>query len=387
MTAPAGPRFEGPAEVVQRRWALLAGAVVPLVAAVALARAGVPGWGVLVQEGIAVVLVGAFLSGAFLARRRGVLRADASGLALDDGTRVARSKIRSAYLASTDEPVVRVDRRRGPSLDARVESEEDARALVAALGFGPRESVVSVRAFYGDSGRFVLTMILLGVGVWGLMGGVLAHALLGRWSLLPWVLPCVVALVVVHARLVASVSIGADGVLLVRFGQRRFLSYGELEAASARGNVLVLEVSSGERIPLRVGPRAPAIAARIEEARAAFAEDLTHADALIGPAGRSLERWLRDLRTATKTRAYRDPQTASRDALARPRQRQPSPATRAGAALALSAGMDPPSRARLRVAAEACAEPKLRVALTRVAEGATDAELEEALAPLLEAKG
>lgn len=307
-------------------------------AAFVLAYLGVPKWGVFVQEGIALVLVGAFLGSTFLSRQRGVLRADAGGLSLDGRAIATRAAIASAYVASAEEAVVRIDRRRGLSFFAKLEEETDARALVAALGFGATESVVSVRGFG-----------LLALGV--------------------------------------RLDVGADGLLVRRFGQRRFVSYEALTAAEADGAVLSLVLTSGERIALRLGVTAPAVAARIEEARAAFADDRVHADALIGPAGRSLARWLKDLRTATKTRAYRDPHTDPETLWRVLGSASSSPATRAGAALALSAGMDDPSRARLRVAAEACVEPKLRIALLRVAEGASDAELEEALAPLLESKG
>ena len=163
-----------------------------------------------------------------------------------------------------------------------------------------------------------------------------------------------------------------------------------VEGRTFLGRSAVIVRGPGESIPIATGkPQLrEALVARIEEARMAFGGgDASTDDAHVAPGGRTVERWVSDLRAKAQQAPYRKadatPETLWRlldDASA-------PPATRAGAALALSASLDDASRTRLRVSAEACAEPKLRVALTRVAEGASDTELEEALAPLLESKG
>ena len=155
-----------------------------------------------------------------------------------------------------------------------------------------------------------------------------------------------------------------------------------------KGAAVVLELASGKPVRLLMSdPHArQALVDRVEQERLAFAlSDAPKEDVRVAPGGRSVERWVRDLRAMPRGPSYRLPGDAETlwrlvDDPGAP------PAARAGAAVALST-LDEDSRVRLRVAAEACAEPRLRAALTRVAEGAADDALEEALEPLLEAEG
>jgi hypothetical protein len=359
-----------------------------MAAGVVLARAGAPEWGVLVQWSLGLALLAAFFSRRYLRHHEGPVRLDDVELTVP-GTRMAtRARIRGAYLSSTEEPLVRVDCRLARALEVRFFSNEDARAFVAALGFGVNQSVVSFRVFHGGGARLWMTMLSVAV-VWSIVGAFTARTLLrqeGASLTAGLTLPLLlVAILAIQVRSSGLLDVGADGLLLRRLAARRFISYSALDEVSAVDGFLGLALSSGERIRLHAGARAAAVASRIEEARNAFREGRDRVDPLIDPAGRTVDRWLSDLRSARPV-AYRDAHLDA-DNLWRVLDSTGAPATRrAGAALALSPSLDDASRGRLRVAAEACAEPRLRVVLERVAGGASDAELEEALAPLIEAE-
>ena len=56
----AGLRFEGPGEVLRPRLSLLVGAAVLFATSLVLVRLGAPGWGAVVEQGLAAWLVAAF---------------------------------------------------------------------------------------------------------------------------------------------------------------------------------------------------------------------------------------------------------------------------------------------------------------------------------------
>ena len=333
------------------------------------------------------MLVFAFASPAYRIRRAGALRADEDGLRLADATVAARRDMVSAYLVDADALVVRIVRRRAPSLEVHLGTEADARSVVEALGFAVGQSVVTFSAMYGGGNRSILANVaafaLAGAG--GVTVGALQHRGGLVFVIRATLFGCAI-LGMVYARTYTRVVVGSDGVLLRRLGDNRFISYGELSDVSAEGRSIALVLRSGDIVRLSPNPPASrdALLTRIEEARAAFMPEDRSGAALIDPGGRSVEQWLQDLRAMSTGRAYREARP-DRESLWRLLVSPSSPpAVRAGAALALSASLDDASRARLRVTAEACAEPRLRVALTRVAEGAPDPDLEEALAPLIE---
>jgi hypothetical protein len=386
--------FEGSGEIVWRRPALIMGAAVLFIVAVILGRFGAPGWGTFVEDGLAATLVFAFASNAYRRWRRGALHADADGLRLEGKLVASRSSITGAYLLSPHEPVVRVVRRIAQNLDVHLDSDDEARALVAGLGFGVGRSVVTFSGWYGGAKALYVG---IGSASWlGVLAGEsLQHggaSLATRSVMLAGTLFAIA--VAIGTRSYTRVDVGSDGILLRRLGSERFLSYASVSSVSVEGRTFlgrtaVIVLGSGESIRLATGqPQLrEALVARIQEARTAFARAVGSADdARVAPGGRPVGRWVSDLRAMANQATYREadatPETLWRllDDSGAP------PATRAGAALALSAALDESSRARLRVSADACAEPKLRVALTRVAEGASDAELEEALTPLLESK-
>jgi hypothetical protein len=387
-------RFEGSGEIVWRRPALLMGAAIFFMVAVILGRIGAPGWGTFVEDGLAVALVFAFASNAYRRRRRGALHADAEGLRLKGKLVASRSSIAGAFLLSPDEPVVRIVRRIAPNLDVHLDGDDDARALVAGLGFGVGRSVVTFSAWRGGPAAIyagVASASWLGI----LAGESLQHggfSFAARSAML--IAPLVAIPMWIGTRSYTRVDVGSDGILLRRLGSERFLSYGGVSSVSVEGRAVlgrsvVIVLGSGESIRLATGqPQLrEALVARIQEARTAFARaDGSTDDARVAPGGRTVGRWVSDLRAMANQATYREADATPETLWRLLDDSSAPPATRAGAALALSASLDETSRMRLRVSAEACAEPKLRVALTRVAEGASDTELEEALTPLLESK-
>ncbi|HEY5241064.1 MAG TPA: hypothetical protein VIJ22_06350, partial [Polyangiaceae bacterium] len=153
MSEGAGLRFEGPGEVLERRASLLVGAGVLFATSLVLGAMGTPSWGPLVEQAMAVWLLIAFAVNAYRVSRKGVVRADSGGLSLGGERIVERSRIAVAFLRSPEDTVVRIARRRGRSLDVKLESEEKARALLTALGTGIGESLATFSAVYGGRAR------------------------------------------------------------------------------------------------------------------------------------------------------------------------------------------------------------------------------------------
>jgi hypothetical protein len=380
--------FEGRGSLLRRRPWLLGGAALMFGVHVYAVAIGAPSWARVVYQALAITLVWAFTRDGYRARRTGVLQADADGLRLDGAMVAPRATIASAFVLASGEPVVRVVLRRRLSIDAVLEDEERARPLVDALGFGIGQSIATFRARYGGRLRTVLFAITA-----ALAGGA-ASIVLQRWGTSTALV--VVAAVVLgvflplQLRLTANVDVGSDGVLVRRLGEQRFLPYSTLERAAAEhAGDIVLALRQGESIRLSMGSATSmrdALVERIEEARAAFAT--SHgggvAETLVAPGGRTVARWLEDLRALASARGYRQARVEP-EQLWRVVDDPRAPATaRAGAAVALAGTRDADARARLRVASEACADPRLRVALSRIAEAEADADVEDVLASLVD---
>jgi hypothetical protein len=387
MSPDGGLRFEGPGDVRRRRGSLLVGAAALYATSLVLGHVGAPGWGGLVEQLLALWLLLCYAANAYPGSRRGTVFGDRSGLRVGSERVVERARIASAFLLSPEDPVVRIVRRWALPVDVRLESEEEARALLTALGLGLGESIATFSVWYGRRGRPLAAAAAAAVGV----GALAIEAALGHGhSTVSTALIVAGTLAVVGLRSFARLDIGSDGLLLRRFGEQRFVSHDALaHAVGDSGSGIILSLRSGEALRLAMAsvPLRDALVQRIEEARLAFAQDPSAdgGEALVAPGGRAIDRWLRDVRALAGASDYRvtrlDEERLWRvvDDAAAP------PATRAGAAVAIAA-LDQAERPRLRAAAEACAEPKLRVALTRVAEGASEAELEEALATLVESE-
>jgi hypothetical protein len=393
-----GAPFEGRGEVIRRRASLLGGALVFFAVAMTMALFRAPLWCGFIEIALGVTLVLAFLRDDYRVHRRGALRADVDGLRCEGKLVAPRRKIGTAYMLATERPTIRVEpdfRTRkplSPRFDVVLETEEQARALLGALGFGVSESVATFHATRGS--RWIAA----------LLGGVLPPAilliggpLLRHLGLFPALLVSeailAVSLFVTLGRIHTRVEVGSDGILLRSPGKRRFISYRALHTASVRGRSISLALRTGEQVRLDLlgafseqERSRDALTQRIEEARAAFvaSKDTAGTEALVAPGGRTVGQWVRDVRALARARDYREARVESERLWNVVTDASAAPATRAGAAVALASAPEADAKARLRVASEACADPRLRAALVRVADGGSDDALSDALAPLVD---
>jgi hypothetical protein len=183
-----------------------------------------------------------------------------------------------------------------------------------------------------------------------------------------------------------------DGVRLQRLGETRFVRYGDLKAIGVEKDRLALVLRSKLAFRVNTGMRNVAdvrelrdeILRRMEAARSEEPElpPPEHDDEpLLAPGGRSVDRWLNDLRAMAGDTGYRDAAMSPERLWHVVENRRASPAVRAAAAVVLCAGT-PRAHDRLHAIAAACEDNHLRVALDRVARKAGDDELRRALEPL-----
>jgi hypothetical protein len=386
--------FEGRGEVVQRRASLLAGAAAFVAIGLVMMFFGAPAWGGFVELSLALALFVAFSADAYRVRRGGVVRADASGVYLDEHLLATGRDIASAYVLGTGEPVVHVVLRQpGRRFDLQLDSEASAQALPRALGFDTASSVATFSGYYG--GRWANAMSVLAINLAANVGiQAVVAPMRGRGvALFAMSVTLLAALGVLLGLRRVHIDVGTDGILLRRIGRRTFVPYRSLAGATAAGSYVVLNMRSGKDVRLGMGTSLrqaqsrEALVQRIEQALAAYdgGRDDAHAEAIVAPGGRPLPVWLSEVRSLARAHDYREATVDSERLWRVVRDPKADPAARAGAAVALSGTADDETRVRLRVASNACAEPKLRVALARVADGADEALLEEALAPLADA--
>jgi len=188
-----------------------------------------------------------------------------------------------------------------------------------------------------------------------------------------------------------------DGVRLQRLGETRLVRYADLESVGVEGKELALRlrsklifrVSTGMRSLADVRELRDEILRRMDAAR--YEEPPLEApehddEPLLAPGGRSIDRWLSDLRAMAGDTGYRDAAMSPERLWHVLENRRASPAVRAGAAIVLVAGAGPRVHDRLHAVGATCDDNHLRVALERIARRADDHELRVALEPLCEAK-
>jgi hypothetical protein len=342
----------------------------------------------LVSLGTIAVVVLALCDLLWALRKRirqqaGILSADEEGLQVDGKTVIARREMKAAYLTSSSDTAVRIERHRASSVSLKLQTTHDARALVESLGLGLAHVPLRLAASRGKTSPRAFIMLGLVSSVALGIGGVAMRSMLVVG----------VDAFVVQAMIIAAiwasmtVVVGTDGLLLGRAFRSEFIPFSLLAGARAEGSRVVLSLRSGKDI--RVMPSqvtAETLVGYIEEARALAARTEGAASAaavLLMPAGRTLGAWAANLRSLASDSTYREvPLGADQLRRVLDDPKAPPPA-RAGAAAALAGRSDSETRARAEAAARACANPKLRVALSRIAAGADEVEVERALEPLL----
>lgn len=325
--------------------------------------------------------------------RRGLVRADESGLWLGERLVVVRRRIRYGHVV----------RRRGYAyvrlgrmlrlVEVAVADEEEGNALLTAMRLDPARSV---GVYPMSHGTYRSAWLQAGGAVVVVMGTTACVGLVGRMDLV------LGALVVVGLPTFAlgldsfvRVSVGADGIRARRLlSGARFIPFGALESAETDGREVTLRLRDGKVVrmhhPAGKGWKPAFFYDRGDEGRQLVARIKTLAEqhaiagadlSMLARGNRSTDEWLREVSLVSDEHAsFRTPAVPP-DVLWRVVEDPTMASTaRAGAAVALRARLDDDGRARLRVLADACASPRLRIALQRAA--STTEPLEPAFEPL-----
>lgn len=179
-----------------------------------------------------------------------------------------------------------------------------------------------------------------------------------------------------------TVRVGADGLWIGRLGRRTFIPIGDIESVEwiqapvgrsggpvGPGLVVKRRTAPAFELPLlglAVFHR-DELRAAIETAIAGAAAPRSRSLAALDRAGRSLDRWRKDLEALVRG-GFREGALTREELVEILDDPQATTEHRVGAALALRGAMGEPARARIRTAAERSAEPRLRVALTLAAD-------------------
>jgi hypothetical protein len=361
-----------------------------------------------VMIGAWVAMLGAFVASFTLYFARSSNRARVT---VDDGSlvvayarrsrAVARTEIASVYavdrpVAGGLVPTVEIALARGDLLTVRVDSAEQARALVLALGFGAGGRRVTI-ALDAPARRFYHLLLAVGAYQLGsllalpfvLLGTMLAKdpavELLTRGGSAV-VGPAVLVVYTLLRRLLRppTLTIGDDGVAYSAGLKRTFVPRAALASVEQPhpSAPLVLHTAGGAPVVVNASVLDPArrvAAGRVVYERLVAAPRGAEAPAAFERAGRSVTAWRMHLRGLFEAGGYREAGTSVDDAAAVLRSASATPEQRVGAALALRVAGEPCER--IRVAAEGAADERVRVALAAVADAGEDddAPLEKAL--------
>jgi hypothetical protein len=268
----------------------------------------------------------------------------------------------------------------GDILTIRVPDTRTGDALLDAVSVGMRKRAVTLRIGGVDGAlrRAVLAIfsavgalfaVPITIGMLGLLfAGVFTGALVtGAMALPAWVV------FIVAARMlgIRTIRIGRDGVTSkLDLTPARFVPYRGMHVARERR---AIELSSGlMRARFRTSSvrEAIAIAARIEEARAAYHERAALRADLLARQGKPLDQWREQLRLLVAHDGYRSG-LGPAELVAIVEDPSIAPDERVAAATALSTLPDR-DRKRLRAAVDTTVDPKLRIALEQALEGVID---------------
>lgn len=307
--------------------------------------------------------------------------------------RIPRGLIAEGILRPGSAPEVELHLHGGETLRLVFEKQAFAVALLDALELGPakrraaialgEQSNVAWRRLFGVGGTLVgglmLGSILLAVFSYSFpeIGEVLARS--GLLIMLG------ATLLVLRALRYTEVTIGSDGLVIMRPFATKFVDFSRIAQVNPAGTTLVIHYRNGKVEEIR-GASATAAQAAAERAQEAM-EQARQAESAsrsgwLERRGRSLRNWraavVAALRPASEYRsAAHGPDDAQRileDPKAQAEQR-------VGAALALVGSGEPRAAEKVRAAAAACANTRLRVALSSAADEDADlAAIEEALA-------
>lgn len=285
--------------------------------------------------------------------------------------------------ADGDRLTVRLEGSGRRTVELRVRDDDQAAALLRALGLGPTQWAASYPLPFqsGDPRRY------LGPALFFL--GMFFNSVLG-FFLLDW--PGIGTFLAglcwgiagpITSALRPRLRVGTDGISIIQAKRTRFVPHEEIAGVAGRAGALEITLATGERIELSTSAdQVEQIAERIVEAKDALASEVDPHPTLLSRSGTPRERIgaLRALGQERKEgyraapvpteQLWRIFESAANDA-----------ETRAGAAIALRERLDASSLRRLRIVAAATASPALRTAIESAASD-DDESLEEALAAL-----
>jgi hypothetical protein len=309
------------------------------------------------------------------------VRADGSGLYVDDELVAPRSSIARAYVQphETEPPTVKIDASPCP-IEVRVHDEAEGRALLRALGHDAAHAAVSFGRVHigGEPSAWSLVGLFVTiVAVLGAVAVVMYSAGLSMMTL-PVVLAASVSFVYFGERR-ATAYVGADGVCFVhRRGRATFVSYDDIQSVESSQHDVRIETRDAP-VLVRFTQRHHA-GAPIAELAAFVARVREGLDAYRARGEGPHDEWLLAARAMPDDAhdAYRGAHVTSERLFALVEDPSAGSSARASAALMLHGSLDSAGRARIRVAADACASPSLRVALDAVANDAGEDEIARA---------
>jgi hypothetical protein len=266
------------------------------------------------------------------------------------------------------------DKRKRIIFEARVSTEEQAQAMLRALGLDASQKRAEFRTV---SPLAVRQQTGIGVGAVAMAVMLLSRHFLHAAG--PWPFISILGAFMLLVVFPAKVTVGVDGVLLKWLWQSRFIPMSDIVTIHAEGptrirlelrdgRVEIISTASAKQRGRRgvFTERRDMILARIREAWQTHRARGPGADVatIVARGTRSLEEWKRALATLEAADAgYRQAALREEDLWRVVEDPRASEDARAAAALLLRKGLDEPGKARVRVAAEATASPKLRVAL------------------------
>lgn len=283
---------------------------------------------------------------------------------------------------------------RGDVVCASVDSQQQAQALLEALGLSAARRTMQMRlgeTAFLDIVTWLLappTLLPLAVGLADAVGDRLDIAWLA-WLGVP-LGGALIALTFYAVRALwgpADIVVGADGIKVKQGLGERFLPHAKFLSADARPRAVTLFLEGGEEVRARARHltdfEGAQLAARINDALAVWKAGGTEAANLarLDRNERTPAAW-RDALGALLARdeGYRDARVTRDQLLGVLEDASAGVERRVAAAIALRAS-EPELQLKIRVAAAACANKRVRIALEKVAEGDVEhAAIEEAIA-------
>lgn len=308
---------------------------------------------------------------------------------------IPRDQIESGLvIPSSERPVLELSLKSGRTIVVAVTQEQEAHALLSALGVDASRRRVAV-PLGGPNRQLKVGCLSFPIAFIVVLFVVVATPLQERTGLLVFAASFTMTmLLILRASRPTEVVVGTDGLSIRGAFRRRFIPYSAIEEAElSLSSALTLKLRSGEHVAIRAEDfrSRRALCDRIHEAMRA--NDSLSTDGLadlelLEPRGLTLSAWREALRALVNRRgAYRRASISDDALLSVVTDPEAAPGMRVGAALALRMSGHEEAGAKIRVAAEACANEGMRAALSGAAEDELDeATLERALEEAAEAE-